>query len=168
MRHALRRTLWIALFLFAARPASAQFDTGSIVGTVRDATSAVVPQATITLTNVATGVSAATTTNREGNYEFFTVRPGTYLVTGEKAGFSVAVTDNVQAAVGGRLRVDLQMTGGQVTEKVEVSARAPLLETESSQRGQAIGGSQIREIALNGREYSSLALLATGARAPST
>src|SRR4029079_4684354 len=98
MRHAIRRTLWIALFLFAARSASAQFDSSSIVGTVRDATSAVGPQGTITLTNVATRVYSVPTHHQEGHYEFFTVRPGTYLVLGEKTGFSVAVTDNVQPA----------------------------------------------------------------------
>src|SRR5204862_2569181 len=100
----------------------------------------------------------------DGSYEFFTVRPGVYLVTAEKAGFSIALIDNVQVQVAARLRVDLQMAVGQVTEKVEVTAAAPLLETDTSQRGQVITGEQMRELALNGREYSSLALLATGVR----
>jgi len=117
-----RRTLWIALFLLAAKPVLAQFETSSIVGTVRDTTAAVVPEAKVTLTHVATAVSVSTTSNQDGSYEFFTVRAGAYLLTGEKNGFAIAVVDNVQVEVGARLRVDLQMTVGQVTERVEVGS----------------------------------------------
>ena len=60
--------------------------------------------------------------------------------SGEKTGFSLTLVDDVQVQVGARLRVDLQLPVGQVPEKVEVMASAPLLETESSQRGQATGG----------------------------
>ena len=62
------------------------------------------------------------------------------------------------------MRVDLQLAVGQLTEKVEVTAASPLLETDTSQRSQVISGEQMRELALNGREYSSLALLSTGVR----
>ena len=75
-----------------------------------------------------------------GNYEFVAVPVGVYLVTAEKNGFSIALVDNVQVQVGARLRVDLQMAVGQVTEKVEVTAASPLLETDTSQRGQVITG----------------------------
>src|SRR5262249_40938558 len=76
--------------------------------------------------------------------------------------------DNVQLTVGGRLRVDLQMPLGQVTEKVQVSAGSPLVETDSSQRGQVISGDQTRALPLNGREYSALALLTTGVKLAGT
>src|SRR5262249_58255366 len=92
------------------------------------------------------------------------VRTGTYGVTAEKPGFALALVDNVQLQVGARQRVDPQLSVGRVSEKVQVTAEAPLIETDSSQRGQVVGGEQIREIALNGREYSSLALLASGVR----
>ena len=154
----------LLLTLITAAPAFAQFETASVIGTVHDTTGGVVPGATITLTNAATGVSVAMPTNGEGNYEFFTAKAGAYVVTAEKAGFSMALVDNVQVQVGARLRVDLRMAVGNVTEKVEVTAQAPLLETDSSQRGQVITGDQMRELALNGREYSSLALLAPGVR----
>src|SRR5205814_9990613 len=104
------------------------------------------------------------TTDAEGNYEFFTVRPGIYLVTAEQRGFAMALVDNVQVQVAARMRVDLQMAVGQITERVEVTAASPLLETETSQRGQVITGEQTRALPLNGREYSSLALLTTGVR----
>jgi hypothetical protein len=159
------RTCFVLLVVLAfAAGAQAQFETATVVGTIRDSSGAVVPDAKVTLTNTATGVSTTRTTTGEGTFEFVTVRGGVYLLTAEKAGFSIALTDNVQVQVGARLRVDMQMAVGQLSEKVEVTAAAPLLETDSSQRSQVITGEQMRELALNGREYSSLALLSTGVR----
>src|SRR5919198_4237203 len=152
------------LLILSASSAHAQFDTGSIVGTVRDSSSAVIPNATVTLTNAATGLSVSKKTDAEGNYEFFTVRPGIYLVTAEQTGFALALVENVQVQVAARLRVDLQMSVGQLNERIEVVAASPLLETETSQRGQVISGDQTRALPLNGREYSALALLTTGVR----
>ena len=77
--------------------------------------------------------------------------PGMYVVTAEKTGFALALVDNVQVQVGARLRVDLQMPVGQMTEKVEVTAAQPLLETDSSQRGQVITGEQTRALPLHRR-----------------
>ena len=158
------RTLLALMMLAVASPAWAQFDTASVVGTVRDSSGAVISGATVTLTNTATGVSAVKTSNANGLYEFMTVRPGTYVVTGELAGFAVALADNVLVQVGARMRVDLTLTVGQLSERVEVTGFSALIETDSSQRGQVISGDQMRELALNGREYSSLALLSTGVR----
>jgi carboxypeptidase family protein/TonB-dependent receptor-like protein len=152
------------LICLCAAPVSAQFDSASVVGSVRDTTAAAVPDATVTLTNTETGVSATRTTNGEGVYEFATVRPGTYVITAEKMGFAVALIDNIPVQVGARQRLDLQMSVGQVSERLEVIAVAPLVETETSQRGQVISETAIRELPLNGREYSSLALLTTGVR----
>src|SRR5262245_15715657 len=141
------------LLLLGSSLASAQFDTAAVVGTVRDTSGAVVPGATVTLTNSATAVSLTRTTNAEGVYEFVAVRPGVYVVTAEKQGFSIALVDNVQVQVAARLRVDLQMAVGQLTERVQVTAAAPLIETDSSQRNQVITSMQIQELPLNGREY---------------
>ena len=76
----------------------------------------------------------------------------------------MALVDGVQVQVGARLRVDLRMSVGQLSEKVEVSSSQPLVETDSSQRGQVISGEQIRALPLVSREYSSLALLTTGVK----
>jgi hypothetical protein len=154
------------LFLLATGipRAAAQFDTASVVGTVKDAQGATVPDAKVTLTNTETGVSAVRNTTADGNYEFSNVRPGTYIVTAEKAGFSIALMDNVPVQVAARMRVDLQLAIGQISERVIVTAASPLVETDTSQRSQVITGEQMRELALNGREYSSLALLSTGVR----
>src|SRR5437867_2859577 len=142
----------------------AQFDTASVVGTVKDSSGATVPDAKVTLTNTETGVSVARTTGQDGGYEFVTVKPGIYVVTAEKSGFAIALMDNVQVQVAARMRVDLSMSVGQLTERIVLTAALPLIETDTSQRGQVITGEQMRELALNGREYSALALLATGVR----
>jgi hypothetical protein len=161
----MKRTL-LALFVLVGvcAPAFAQFETASVVGTVRDNTGGIVPGATVTLTNIETGVSQTRTSDASGNYEFFTVRIGTYIITAEKEGFAVAVAENIQVTVGARQRVDLNLQLGQVTERVEVTAAATRLETDTSQRGQIITGEQTRALPLNGREYSTLALLTTGVR----
>ncbi|MES1255430.1 MAG: TonB-dependent receptor, partial [Acidobacteriota bacterium] len=144
--------------------ASAQFETASIVGTVRDTSGGTVAGSTVTLTRSDTGVSTEQASNADAVYEFVAVKPGAYVLTAQKPGFSIALVDQVVVQVGGRLRVDLTLAVGQVSETVEVAATVPLVETESSQRGHVITGDQMRGLALNGREYSSLALLAPGVR----
>ena len=143
---------------------SAQFETATVVGTVRDSSAAVVAGARVTLTNVDTGVTTERTTDAQGNYEFFNVRIGRYVVAADKPGFSVAVVDNVQVTVGARQRVDVAMAVGQLTEEVEVRASATQLQTDSSDRSQVISGELTRALPLNGREYSQLALLSPGVR----
>jgi hypothetical protein len=156
--------LLATIVLFVASPALAQFETATVLGTVRDSSNAVVPDATVKLTNTSTGVTATKTTNAEGNFEFVTVSAGQYLLTVEKNGFSMTVVDNVNVQVGARMRVDAAVSVGQITERVQVEASAPLIETDTSARGQIITGDQTRALPLNGREYSSLALLTTGVR----
>src|SRR6478735_50966 len=152
MRRFLAAGVVALIAILAAAPAWAQFETAAVVDT------------TITLLSPDTGVAVKRVTGADGSYEFITVKPGTYVVSTEKPGLSVALVDNVQVQVGSRPRVDLTMTVGAVTERVEVKATAPLTETDTSQRGQVITGAQTRELPLNGREYSALALLTTGVR----
>src|SRR5438093_4251853 len=160
----LRLFLVVLVVLAFAASAGAQFATATVVGVVRDASGGVVPDAKVTLTNTATGVSVTRTTNSEGLYEFVTVRPGVYIVTAEKSGFAVALADNVQVQVAARQRVDLQMAVGAISEQILVTGISPLIETDTSQRGQVITGAQTQALPLNGREYSALALLTTGVR----
>ncbi len=155
--------LVVASFVLAV-PAYAQFDTASVVGTVKDDTGAVVPGATVTLTNIDTGIAVHRVSDGNGNYEFMTVRVGRYKVTAELEGFAIALVDNIGVTVGARQRVDLRLKPGRLSETVEVVGAATRLETDSSQRGQLITGEQAVELPLNGREYSSLALLSPGVR----
>jgi hypothetical protein len=148
----------------SAATAFAQFETAALVGTITDGSGGVVADALITATNVDTGVTMTRRTDTNGRYEFVTLRIGNYLITAEKAGFAIALAENIRLEVGARQRVDLGLQVGQLTERIEVSAAATLLETDTSQRGQIITGEQTRALPLNGREYSSLALLTTGVR----
>src|SRR5688572_11039360 len=159
----MNKILVVGMLLLAV-PAWAQFETATVVGTVRDSSGAVVPAAKVTLTNTQTGVALERISDANGNYEFFTVRIGAYVVTAEKTGFSIALVDNVQVTVGARQCVDLNMAVGQLTETVQVSSSAVLLQTDSSDRSQVITAEQTKALPLNGREYSALALLSPGVR----
>src|SRR6478735_9780881 len=155
--------LLAAALLFPAT-ALAQFDTATVLGAVHDTSGAIVPGATVTLKTVATGITATTVTDGEGNYQFLNVRIGSYTVRAELQGFSVAEADNIAVTVNARLRVDLSLKVGSLGETVTVEGAAKLLETDSSDRGQVIGKEQIVSLPLNGRNYADLALLAPGVR----
>jgi hypothetical protein len=148
----------------AALPAFAQFDTGAVLGSVFDSSGAVVTGAKVTLENTRTGVLASTVTNAAGNYEFFNVRLGSYRVKAESAGFKVAVAEEFTVAVGARQRVDLTLQVGEASQTVEITGAAAALETDSSDRGQVLGGNTIVNLPLNGRAYADLALLTPGVR----
>ncbi len=158
------RALLFAAALCTPATASAQFDAATVLGAVKDATGALVPGATVTLQNVATGITATTVTDGTGSYQFLNVRIGTYAVKAELQGFSTAVAEDVAVRVGARQRVDLTMTVGSIGETVVVTGAARLLETDSSDRGQVINKEQIVNLPLNGRAYADLALLSPGVR----
>ena len=160
------RTVLAAVVAILLLPAAgfAQFDTASVLGTVRDSTGAVVPGATVTLKNAGTGITATTTSGENGEFQFLNVRIGGYTVRAELQGFSVAEAEDVQVTVNARLRVDLTLKVGNVGETVVVTGAATLLESESSDRGQVIGKEQIVNLPLNGRAYADLALLSPGVR----
>src|SRR5215204_2251537 len=98
-----------------AVPAHAQFDSATIVGTVRDASKSVVPGAKVTLTAVDTAITVVRLSGSDGNYEFPAVKPGQYVVTAEKAGFALALVDNIQAQVGARLTTGVKLGGSSLT-----------------------------------------------------
>lgn len=141
---------------------SAQFDSATLLGTVRDSNEAAVPNVAVTLKNAETGSVVAATTDAEGNYQFLNVKIGTYTVAAETEGFSRVVVENIQAEVNARQRVDVTLTAGAVSATVNISDTPELLETASSERGQVIRREQIVNLPLNGRAYADLALLSTG------
>ena len=153
-----------ALALLLPGVALAQFDTATVLGAIKDSSGAVVPGATVTLKNVATGITANAVTDAEGSYQFLNVRIGTYTVRAELQGFSAAEAKEVAVTVGARQRVDLTLAIGKVGETVEVTGISPLLQTDSSDRGQIIAKEQIVNLPLNGRAYADLALLSPGVR----
>ena len=142
----------LCVSMFTARRVSAQFDTATVVGTVKDASGGSVPTAKVTLTHFETGISDIRSSNAEGNFEFVSVRAGSYLVAGEKEGLSIALMDGLRVEVGARVRADLQLEIGSLSEEVKVTAEAKLVETDNSQRSQILSTVQIQQLPLNGRQ----------------
>src|SRR5215472_3088888 len=141
----------------------AQFETAEVLGTVRDNSGSVVPKAKVTLLQQDTGIESKTTTDENGNYDFFNVKVGLYTVTVEATGFTKFSTTDVMVNVNARQRVDIALQVGAITETVEVTGAAAVLETDSSEHSQVINTQQVVELPLNGRDYSDLALLSTNA-----
>jgi hypothetical protein len=150
-------------FLFVS-PAQAQFENGSLVGTIHDASGAAIPNAAVTATNTATGIVSHATSSASGDYEFPSLRVGVYSVRAEANGFSASVAENITISVSGRSRIDLTLKIGGAESTVEVSGVALQLETESSQRGQNISNYQSEALPLVSRNYSDLLGLVTGSR----
>src|ERR1017187_9727270 len=130
-------TLLIGCFLIAGL-LYGQFDTAEVLGTVRDASGAAVSKANVTLTNMDTAIQAKTTTDDNGNYDFFNVKVGRYSIAVEHSGFSKFSTTDVAVNVNARQRVDATLTVGEITQTVEVMGAATALETDSSDHGQVV------------------------------
>ena len=159
-----RLALSCALLAISTLSASAQFDSGSFIGTVHDSAGAVVPDATVIVTNPQTGISVTRTTDDSGAWEVPSLHTGTYTVKISHAGFSDAAANELTLSVGARQRVDLTLNAAGSTETVEVSGVALQLETENSERGQTITGYQSAALPLVSRNYSDLLGLVTGVR----
>jgi len=152
----------IICLLIGAGVLFGQFEYGEIVGTVRDASQAVVAEAKIKLRNLDTNVEHEGVTNEQGDYSFPGLRAGHYSVQSEKQGFRTVSTASLELRTGDHLRVDVTLETGLVTEQVTVQATAPLLETDTSERSQVVEAAQIEELPLNKRDYTQLVLLAPG------
>jgi len=140
----------------------AQVDTGTILGTVKDSSGAVVPDAQVTIINQGTGFSLTTKTSNVGAYIFTPIKIGTYSVQATMAGFQKAVQLNAKVDVQQQLVVDLTLVPGQVTQTVEVVAAPPVLQTQNASVGQVVGTMQVNELPLNGRNFTFLAQLGAG------
>ena len=156
-------TLIFAAFLLVGN-ASAQFETATVLGSVRDANEAVIEGATVTLKNVATDISNTATTDSNGDYQFVNIKIGIYQITIEANGFNRTVAENINVTVNARQRVDLTLQVATATETVVVTDAANPLQTDSSELGQVVQRKQIIALPLNGRSYANLALLAPGVR----
>ncbi|PYV28841.1 MAG: hypothetical protein DMG27_00050 [Acidobacteria bacterium] len=141
----------------------AQVDRGAIVGTVSDASGAVVPEASVTITNTATNQGVQVSTNASGYYEAPLLRIGTYTVTMEKEGFRKTVRPGVEVGVNQVVRVDLTLQVGATTQTVEVTGAPPLVQAETSSLGTIETTRRVVDLPLNGRNFIQLAYLGPGA-----
>ena len=142
----------------------AQYEDGSLIGTIRDATGAGVGNASITVTNVDTGIATKLNSNASGDYEVPSLRVGVYTIEVSAQGFAPTVAKNIAVTVAGRQRIDLSLRVGATDTTVEVTDVALQIETETSERGQTISGYQTESLPLVARNYSDLLGLVTGSR----
>src|SRR5579859_1216361 len=148
--------------LYPSRALAQGSDTALLRGTVTDASGAVVPGVTVTMTNVGTGVSEKRQTDQAGRYLFADLKPAAYTAKVEAAGFKTLVRENVVLRVGQQTDMDLKLEVGEISQQVEVSAQAPLLNTVSGALGTEVSGQYMINMPLEGRDYSGLVLLAPG------
>jgi hypothetical protein len=161
------RSLWILAtlilpLLFCSASAWAQKDTGAIDGTVKDASGKVVVGAKVTVTDVDRGTVTETVSNGVGEYTASPLKVGRYKISVEKTGFKTALAGPVVVEIQEHPTVDVTLQVGRVDETVTVTARSPMLETETSDLGQVVSGDRAVTLPLNGRNYAQLALLGAG------
>jgi hypothetical protein len=155
------RRVFTLILLFSALT-FAQFESGSVLGTITDPSGKAISGASITLTNVRTGTSQKTTTDNSGNYLFVNQRLGSYQVRAELTGFKPAEASPFDLVVDARQRVDLRLEIGSVSDSITITDAAGLLESDTSSRGEVINPREIAELPLNGRSYADLTLLVPG------
>jgi hypothetical protein len=141
----------------------AQTFRGTILGTITDTTGAVVPGATITIHNVNTGLVRNTESQADGSYRVPELPIGTYDVTVEKADFQTSVTSGVKVEVAAERRVDAAIKPGAVKEQITVSGeQLPEIETTSDNLGGTLTQDSVKDLPINGRDYTKLIYLNPG------
>ena len=149
-------------FLLTAASVRAQLAGGAISGVVQDQSGAAVPDAQVSIGNVATGTIRAVTSNSDGFYSAPNLLPGDYQLTVTAKGFETLVRKGITVTVGAQLAVNLSLKVGQVTQSVEVTGQAPLVETMSSSLSATVEKPTIVDLPLNGRDWTQLATLQPG------
>mgnify|MGYP001306442860 CR=1 FL=1 len=145
-----------ALLILAASAAYAQISSGTLTGIVTDPSQARLANVSIKLTNEQTGVALNATTAASGEYTFPLLLSGTYRIEAEAAGFQRATRSGIVMELGRTVRLDITLQLGQITESVEVTGAAPLIESESATVGQFIENKTIADMPLNGRRVGDL------------
>ena len=166
MRKCLVSAFSVAILLAIALPAFAQRTTASVLGTVTDPTHAVVPGATVTVTNQDTGLTRSTVTNGQGLYSVSDLPVGRYNVTVELQGFKTATRTDIVLNVADDRKLDFELAQGALTESVSVQAESTPVKTVGGDVSGVITGTQVRELPLNGRNFLQLATLMPGVSAP--
>ena len=165
MRPACRLTAFLGLVILvvalSTATAAAQAVFGAITGTVTDSSGALLPGATVTVTNIRTNVTKTQATNEAGVYNATNLIPGIYRVEASLSGFKTAVVSAVTLEVNANQKVDVTLQLGPTAEKVDVTAVAPLLQTEQTNLGQTVTQQQIEQLP-TGRNLFTLISLAAG------
>src|SRR6267142_156158 len=162
-KQAMKLRLVTIFVLLTAATLMAQTFRGTILGTVTDASGALVSVAAVKVRNVGTGQERSTTTSADGSYAIPELPIGTYVVSISQSGFQTSVANNVEVSVAGERRVDAQLKTGDVAVKVEVAGDLlPQVETTSAELGGTLTSDTIANIPVNGRDYTKLIYLNPG------
>jgi hypothetical protein len=152
----------LLLLSIGASRLGAQAVTGTISGTVTDASGAVIAGANVEVKNVGTGAAQTTVTSDQGRFNVPDLNVSTYDVTATKAGFQTVVHKGVAIAVGSELVVDFTLPVGQSQQTITVESTVSQVETESTAISSLVNGEQMRDLPLNGRNFEQLINLAPG------
>ncbi len=143
---------------------AAQAVYGSVFGTVTDARGAAVPNATVTITNLGTGVSETARANSSGHYHQTRLIPGKYRVKVEAGGFKSAVIEAVVVNVDAAAKADLVLQPGQITEEISISSASPLLKTDRADVATTFETRQVTDLPILDRNFTKFILLTPGAQ----
>jgi hypothetical protein len=162
------RCLALALLfaLIAAPVTRGQAGRTEITGVVHDASGALIPQGRIVVTEIATSHVVSLTIGDAGTFTITNLKPGASTLTVEVVGFKTFVQSGVQLATGERVRLDVVLQPGQLSESVTISEDASPLRTESGSLGQVVNNRKILDLPLNGRNFLSLVSLSAGVAQP--
>jgi len=158
----LRSCGFVMLVLATVQSGSAQSPTAQVAGRVIDQSGAVVVGAQVIVTGTDTGLKRQVTSNEQGNYTVPLLDPGNYQITVTKEGFRPVNQSGITLNVGQAARLDFSLELGSVTERVEISAEAPLVDSERSSLGGVVQNRQVINLPLNGRNTVGLAFLVAG------
>ena len=161
MRVVFRASMIVTAILLSAVAASAQVDRATLTGVVRDASEAVLPNARVTVTSLATNVASTVTTNNSGIYLVVNLMPGDYLVQAEATGFQ-RYEQTVSLEIGARSRLDLSLAVGSIGETVKVEGITPLLSTESAVVGTVVDTNEVDKLPLAIRNWDDLLAMVPG------
>ena len=156
--------LWIALamFLVVVAPRTWAQDNAAINGTVADTSGAVIPNATVSITNNGTGVKREATSNSVGAFHFGNIAAGTYTLTATSNGFQTYTKTGIVVNVAQTVESNASLAVGNASQTVSVEADALQVQTETSEVSTLISGEQVRQLATNGRNVVQLAALGLG------
>src|SRR6184192_969543 len=166
LRASLAVSALLLVLCLSVPPLQAQVDTGSILGTITDASGAAISGAKVTLTNEGTGAALSTTTGADGVYKFTPLKVGSYKVTASYQGFQTITQTNVVVNVGTDVVINFNLKPGAVTQTVEVVAAVPVLQTQNASVGQVVDSRSVNDLPLNGRNFTFLAQLSAGVNTP--
>jgi hypothetical protein len=151
-----------ALLISLAIPVVAQLPTATILGDAKDASGGVLPNATVTVTNVDTGLTRTVKTSDDGEYRFPELPVGRYEVKGEHAGFKIVTRKGITLEVTQQAVINLDFEVGSTDQQVVVTEEAPMINTQDATLGGTVNETKMSELPLNGRNYIDLALYQPG------